>query len=191
MRDAEDVGAVALDALGDVAHRRRHRLDAPRVEIGPYGTRADDVVALGGEPALDRLVGRVAEREHDPVGIGAGRLGRHRDAARHAVGGGCRLDLQAVAAAVVELAQRRDLDALLVGIDDDRLQGQRRGRAARRACARTAQARRAPPCGAERRASNRLPCPSASCGGDLRGVERLAHVVGEATRAARGPPTRR
>ena len=53
-RDAEDVGAVALDALGDVAHRRRHRLDAPRIEIGPHRARADHVVALGREPALDR-----------------------------------------------------------------------------------------------------------------------------------------
>ena len=58
-RDAEDVGAVALDAVGHEVHRRRHRLDALRVEVGPHCARADDVVALGGEPALDRLIGRV------------------------------------------------------------------------------------------------------------------------------------
>ena len=58
-RDAEDVGAVALDALGHEADGRRHRLDAARVEIGPDDARADDVVALRRQPALDRLVGRV------------------------------------------------------------------------------------------------------------------------------------
>ncbi len=122
--DAEDIGAVALDALGDVAHRRRHRLDALRVEVGPHGARADDVIALGREPPLDRLVGRIGEREHDPVGVRARRLGGDRDAARHAVGGRRRLHLQAVAAGIVELAQRRHLDAVLIRLDDDRLQGE-------------------------------------------------------------------
>ena len=134
--DAENVGAVALDALGDVADRRRHRLDALRVEIGPHGAGADDVVALGREPALDRLVGRVGQREHDPVGVGARRLGGDGDAARHAVGGRRRLDLQAVAARIVELAQRRHLDAVLIGLDDDRLRARRRGPAGRRAARR-------------------------------------------------------
>jgi hypothetical protein len=126
--DAEDVGAIALDALGDVSHRRRHRFDALRVEIGPNRARADDAVALGSQPALDRLVGRVGQREHHPIWVRAGRLGGNGNAARHAVGRRCRLDLQAVAARVVELTQRRHLDAILVGLDDDRLQGERAAR---------------------------------------------------------------
>ena len=65
-RDAEHVGAVALDALGHVADRMRDLLDAPRVEVGPHHAGAGHVVAVDREPALDRLVGGVAQREREP-----------------------------------------------------------------------------------------------------------------------------
>ena len=124
-REAEHVGAVVLDALGHVADGGRHRVDAPRVEIGPHHAGADRVVAVGGEPALDGLVGGVGEREHEPGGVGAGRAGLHGHAPPDAVGAGRGLDLQGVAAPFVGLAERRDLDAVEVVVDLDRLEGER------------------------------------------------------------------
>ena len=76
-REAEHVGAVVLDALGHVADRGRDRVDAPRVEVGPHHAGADRAVAVGRQPALDRLVGGVGEREHEPGRIGAGRRRPH------------------------------------------------------------------------------------------------------------------
>ena len=54
---------------------------------------------------VDRLVGRVGKREHDPAWIGARRLGRNRHAAHDAVGTGRGFDAQLVAPALVDTRQ--------------------------------------------------------------------------------------
>ena len=126
--EAEHVGTVVLDALGHVADRRRDGIDAPRVEVGPHHARAHRAVAVGGEPALDRLVGGVGQREHEPGRIGAGRRRPHGHAPRDAVGARRGLDLQRVAAPLVGLAQRGDLDAVEIVGDVDRLECMGRGR---------------------------------------------------------------
>ena len=122
-RDAEHVGAVTFDALGHKADRGRDGFDTPGIEIGPDGARAGDCVAVGGDPALDRLVGRVCKREYDPVWIGGGERGADRHARDRAVWACRRFDLKAVAAPLIQLAERCDFDAVLVGRDDDGLQG--------------------------------------------------------------------
>ena len=126
-REAEHVGAVVLHALGDVADGGRDGIDAARVEVGPHHARAHHAVAVGGEPALHGLVGGVGEREHEPCRVGAGGGCPHGHAAAHAVGARRGLDLQGIAASLVGLAQRGDLDAVEVVGDGDRLQCVGRG----------------------------------------------------------------
>jgi hypothetical protein len=128
-REAEDVGAVVLDALGHEANGGRHHLDAAGVEVGPHDARADRVVAIGRQPALDRLVGGVGESEHEPAGIGARRGRAHRHAAADAVEPCRGLDLQRIALAVMGLAEARDVDAIGIVVDADGLEGVRLGHA--------------------------------------------------------------
>ena len=128
-----------LTRSGRKPDRRRDALDAARIEIGPDDARAHGVVALGREPALHGLVGGVAQREDDPVGIGARRRRAHGHAAGGAVDAGRGLDLQVVAAALVGLADGGDVDAILVGRDLDRRQ--RRSASRAMPAARTPQAR--------------------------------------------------
>ena len=111
-RQAEHVGAVVLDALGHKADGGGDGIDAPRVEIGPHHARADRAVAIGHQPALDRLVGGVGESEHEPGGIGAGCCRPHGHATPHPVGAGSRLDLQSIAARFIGLALCGYLDAV-------------------------------------------------------------------------------
>ncbi len=115
------VGAVALQRLGAEAERRRHRGDAGSVELGPEHARIGQRVARRDQPAHDRLGGRVGQGEDEPARIGAGVQGLHRHAADIAVGAGRGLDLELVAAALIELALGGDVDLLLVGRDRDRL----------------------------------------------------------------------
>ena len=75
-REAEHVRAVAAHALGGVAQRMRDLLDAPRVEVGPHDAGAGGVVAVDREPALDLLVGGIAQGEREPGRVGAGRWPR-------------------------------------------------------------------------------------------------------------------
>ena len=65
-----------------------------------------------------RLGRRIGQREDEPAGVGAGRRRLHRHAADIAVGAGRRLDLQPVAAALVQLALGGDVDLLLIGLDE-------------------------------------------------------------------------
>ena len=102
-RDAEHVGTVALDALGNVADRMRDFLDAPCVEVGPHDAGPRHVVAVDSEPALDRLVGGIAKREREPGRICAGRGCARRQALGDAVAAGRRFDGDLVALRLVEL----------------------------------------------------------------------------------------
>ena len=121
-RDPENVGPIALDAFGHKADGRRQRFDAPRIEIWPDQAGADDIVALGRHPSLDRLVRRIAQGKHHPARIGAGRPRLDRHPADDAVRPRRRFDLQTVTAAFVIVAQPRDLDAILIAADDNGLQ---------------------------------------------------------------------
>ena len=133
---AEHVGAVALHALWPEAERRRDGGDAAGVELGRGDARIGERVAWRDEPARDALVGRIGEREDEPAGIGAGGRRLHRHAADIAVAAGCGLELKAVAAALIELAERRDVDLLLLRLDDDGVDGvRRRPKRGNKACA--------------------------------------------------------
>ncbi len=68
---------------------------------------------------------RVGEREDNPAWIGAGRLGRNGHAPDDAVGARRGFDAQLVAAALVEFAKKGDVDLLVGGADDDRLNRKR------------------------------------------------------------------
>ena len=125
-RQPEDVGAVALDALRGKARGIGHSLDPAGIEVRPDGAGADDVIAIGGEPKLDRLFGRVGQCEDQPVRIGAERRGANAHAAGGTVEAGGRIDLQAVAAAFVRLTEIGDLQAIEVAVDGDGFQRRRR-----------------------------------------------------------------
>ena len=124
-RDAKNIRSLALDPLWQEADRGRDRLDAAGIEIGPHDPRSDHRVALRRQPPLDHPIARIAQREHDPVRIHAGRGSPHRHTAGDAIRAGRRLDLQAVPATLDEFAKFGDLDPVLVGPDRDRFQGPR------------------------------------------------------------------
>ena len=119
----ERVGAVALERLGTEAERGRDGGDAGGIELGAQHTGISERVARRHQPAHDALVGGVRQGEDEPAGIGAGRRGLHRHAADIAVRPRRGLDLEPVAAALVELALGRDVDLGLGGVDLDRLDG--------------------------------------------------------------------
>ncbi len=126
-RDAVDVREVEiLIAFRAETEGRRDVADARRVEVRPDHARPDELIALRGEPARDRLVGGIAEREDDPTRVRSRRLGGDGHAARDAVRARRRLDAELVAALLVKLAQEGDVDLVLVWADDD---GFERGRA--------------------------------------------------------------
>ena len=111
-RDAEHIGLIAFDALRHKADRGRDCVDTAGVEVWPDRARAYDGIPVGGQPAFQRLIGFVGEREHHPIRIGARHRGPDRHAARDTVGTGCRLDLQAIATAFIGFAERGDFGAL-------------------------------------------------------------------------------
>ncbi len=125
-REQEDVGPVILDAVWLEAERGGHIGDAGRIQIGPEHARAHMAIADRRQVALDAFVGGVSKREDDPIGIGAfgRRLDRHASGDSVAAGRG--LDLQPVAPALVKLAQRGDVEPVLVLIDHDGLERQGR-----------------------------------------------------------------
>ncbi len=118
----EEVGALARDPFRHEPHRRRHGFDAAGVEIGPNDTRSDNGVPVSRDPALDGCIGGIAQREHNPTRIGAGRRRANRKAARRSIGIGGRLNLEAIATQFVEFAQGRDLDPSLVGRNGNRFE---------------------------------------------------------------------
>ena len=122
--DAEDVRAVVLDALGNKALGLRDSLDAARIEIGPDHAGARGGIAVGGQPPLNGLVRRIAQREHEPARVGAGCRGAHVHAEGAAGRVRRRLGLDAVAAAFVQLTMAGDVDPLGILGDLDRLERQ-------------------------------------------------------------------
>ncbi len=117
------VGAVALQRLRAEAERGGDGGDAAGVELGPKHAAIGQRVTRRDEPPDDAFGSRIGQREDEPAGIGARRRGRHRHAADIAVGPRRRLDLQPVAAALVQLALGGNVDFFLIGLDRNRLDG--------------------------------------------------------------------
>ncbi len=117
---------VILVAFGSEAERGGDIGDARRVEIRSGRAGADDVVALRGEELRDRFVGRVGEREDHPAWVRPGCLCRDRHATGHAVGACRGFDAELVAAPLVKLAQKGDVDLVVIGADDNGLHSARR-----------------------------------------------------------------
>ena len=121
-RQAEDIRPVILDAFWNITQRWRDGIDAPCVEPRPDDARAHRAVAVGDEPSFQRLVRRIAQREHKPTGTGAGGQGPDRHRPGRAVRTGSGLDTQVVAAALVAFPEAGNIDALELGIDLDGLE---------------------------------------------------------------------
>ena len=129
-RDAEDVRAVVLNPLRHETQRRRHGFDAAGVEVGPDRPRPEHGVALGSQPALDWLIGRILKGKCDPGRVGARRDRAHGHAPGDGIGGCHHVKLQTIPAAVIEFAKRRNFDAILIRRDRNRFERHgRRGEA--------------------------------------------------------------
>ena len=131
---AEHVGAIALERLGAEPERGGDGGDARGVEDRPEHARIGQRVARRDQPAHDPLRGRIGKSEDEPGGIGAGRRGRDRHAADIAVGTRRRLDLEPVAAPLIELALGGDVDLVLIGLDGDGFDGARKRRRKEKGC---------------------------------------------------------
>ncbi len=126
-RNAVDVEIIVIFIpLGAEAERRRDIRYSGRIEVWLGDARSDDVVTLGCQEAEDGLVSRVAEREDHPARVRSRRFGRDGHAPGDAVCVGCGFDAELVAAPLVKLAKKRDIDLFVVGTDDNRLHGPRR-----------------------------------------------------------------
>jgi hypothetical protein len=119
------MSARSFHALGPEAERRRDGGDASGVELGRGDARIGERIARRDEPAGDAFVGGIGEGEDEPAGIGAGGRRLYRHAADIAVASRCGLELKAIAATLIELAERGDVDLLLLGLDDDGVDGVR------------------------------------------------------------------
>ena len=120
---AEHVGAVALHALRPKAERRRDGGDAAGIEIRRGDARIGERVARCHEPASDAFVGGIGQGKNEPARVGSRRCRLHRNAANIAIASGRGFELEAVAAAFIQLAERSYVDLLLLGLDDDGVDG--------------------------------------------------------------------
>ena len=123
---AKNVGAIVPDPLRSETGRLGYRGDPAGIEIWPDDASADCRVAVRREPQLQGLVGRVREREYNPIGTRAWGRSPNTHPGSRPVRARRHLDLERIAPSFVRLAESGDVEPVLLARQRDGLQRLRR-----------------------------------------------------------------